>query len=736
MGKLIIELRRRHVFRATGLYVGVAWIVLQGADVLLPAFPAPDWVFRALVIVAIAGTPLTAILAWIYEYTDRGIERQETVEVEHQPRTQGRQMDFVVIGVLVVALSFSVYLNLKEIPAPSEVPEPVPILIADFDNQTGDTVFDGVLELALTVGLESAPFITAYNRNHAVTLAGKIKDDAESLDVAASRLVAVQETIKFVLAGTIRPEGATYVLSVVMLDPADGRAIAEATAAARDKAEIFGAVGSLAGQLRVALGDRSIDPDEMEPSEIFTATSLEAVSNYNTAQMLAYKGRTDEALEYYQRAIDADPNFGRTFSSMALALHSAGRIEEAEALWQKAMFSMDTMTERERLWALGRYYANQAGNWERAKDTYERLVERYPADQGAQHNLAIAYFLELDFQRAQEKGLRLVKIYPNSAYHRQNLALYAMYAGDFETASTESEKTLELDGNRIFAWLVLAMARVSVEDFDGARAAYEAMAAVGDRGQSYASVGIADLEMLRGNYASAAVTLLIGIEQDEVINNVNSVAVKRAMLADALAATGNAEEAKATLQPIPHVSHVGGSVQDALALNSYAVPTALASLRLGDTTTATNIAETLGGKPQPQSRAYAAMIVGMLALKAGEQEVAIKKLSAAIDISDLWLIRLQLGIAYLEAGYAAEALSEFELCQQRVAETTSLFRDDRATWRHSATLKYWEARAHEAIDMKTPAVKGYKAFLALRSETADDPLTADARRRMLALATE
>jgi len=109
--KLIMELRRRHVFRATGLYVGVAWIVLEGADILLPAFEAPDWVFRTLIIVAFAGAPLTAVLAWIYEHTERGIKRQETVEGEHLPPMHGRQMDFIVIGVLVIALSFSIYLH-------------------------------------------------------------------------------------------------------------------------------------------------------------------------------------------------------------------------------------------------------------------------------------------------------------------------------------------------------------------------------------------------------------------------------------------------------------------------------------------------------------------------------------------------------------------------------------------------------------------------------------------------
>ena len=160
------------------------------------------------------------------------------------------------------------------------------------------------------------------------------------------------------------------------------------------------------------------------------------------------------------------------------------------------------------------------------------------------------------------------------------------------------------------------------------------------------------------------------------------------------------------------------------------------SLQLGDTTTASNIAETLGSKLQPNSRAYALMIEGMLALRADEQVAAIAKLRSAVEMSDFWLIRFQLGIVYLEAGKVAEALSEFDLCEERLAETTSLFLNDFPTWRYSVTLNYWKARAHEAIDMRAPAVKGYQAFLALRPDPTDDPLAADARRRIMALAAE
>lgn len=63
MHKLIRELRRREVFRTLGLYVGVFWIFIEGASVFLPAFDAPEWVLRGIIIVAIIGLPIAAVLA-------------------------------------------------------------------------------------------------------------------------------------------------------------------------------------------------------------------------------------------------------------------------------------------------------------------------------------------------------------------------------------------------------------------------------------------------------------------------------------------------------------------------------------------------------------------------------------------------------------------------------------------------------------------------------------------------
>ncbi len=73
LNKFIRELRRREVFRTAGLYVGIGWLLVEVASVVLPAFDAPEWVLRAMIIVMVVGFPVALVLAWIYDFTEHGI---------------------------------------------------------------------------------------------------------------------------------------------------------------------------------------------------------------------------------------------------------------------------------------------------------------------------------------------------------------------------------------------------------------------------------------------------------------------------------------------------------------------------------------------------------------------------------------------------------------------------------------------------------------------------------------
>jgi tetratricopeptide (TPR) repeat protein len=696
--KLIRELRRREVFRTAGLYVGIAWIAIEGASVLLPAFEAPDWILRALIIVAIVGLPVTVVLSWIYDVTDKGIEVQDAATDTVVVPVGGRKMDFVVIGVLSVALIFSVYLNIDdEVEVdPTEIP-PISVLIADFRNQTGDPLFDGTLEQALQIGIESAPYVAGYRRDAALRLAKDLDEQTEHLTEASARLVAVREGVKLVLAGSIEEDGDEYTLFVRAVDPKAGEVLASVEAEAGSKLDVLTAIGTLSGDLREELGNEDLDREELATKETFTAKNLEAAQAYARAQSLQYNGKYDEAMAFYEEALSHDPGFGRAYSGLALSAHALGRTEEADELWKKALSTLGSMTERERLRTLGLYYSLVTRNFDKAIETYETLVEKYPADDTAHNGLAVQYFFSLDFDKAREAGAELLDIYPSSVMGRSNYALYAMYATDFDTAVAEAAKVRELDGTYFKAWLPVAVKALSEGDVAGAREAYQAMQPLGTRGALTAQLGLADVSMFAGEYARAAEEFTAAIATAAEVGSTYFEATSRVGLAEALLRAG-ADQAQVAENLRAALDRIGGLPR--------VVPAALMYLEMDNPELAREIADGLQENLQPQNRAYARLIDGMIALQAGDAVAAVESISAGIELADLWLLRFYRGIAYLEAGFAAEALDEFTACQERRGEASAVFLDDLPTYRYTTTLPDWTSRAQQELGMAQDARAG------------------------------
>ena len=293
-----------------------------------------------------------------------GFDALKQRELQRQKKRKAVIMASSVTGMFVAsALAYSVYLNLTAIP-PVEI-DPVSVLIADFDNQTGDPVFDGSLEQAFQIGLEVAPFITSYSRSDAQAIAAEISQDG-ALDTDVARLVSVRENIGMVLAGTILPDGDGYELSVVAIEPQAGEILGEADVDADDKNEVLAAVGQLASELTEEFGADVLDEDIAFANDSFTAASLEAVKSYTTAQDLQHKRRDDEATEYYAEAVELDPNFTRAYSGWALSAFVLGQTQRSDELWSQALANLDRVTERERLRTLGLYYSVVTRNYPKA----------------------------------------------------------------------------------------------------------------------------------------------------------------------------------------------------------------------------------------------------------------------------------------------------------------------------------------------------------------------------------
>jgi tetratricopeptide (TPR) repeat protein len=646
-----------------------------------------------------------------------GFDDLKQRELVRQKKRRAIATTASIAGIAVAAtLVYSIYLNLTAIP-PVEI-EPVSVLVADFENQTGDPLFDDLLEEALTVGIEGAAHITSYKRDEALELATTLQADVDSLTSEAAQLVAVREGINFVLAGRILPDGSGFDLELDAVDSATGEQVFDVASRARSPDAVLEAVGELAADIREEMGDTSLDRDQMAATETFTAASLEAAKTYITAQELAGAGQFTEAAEYFKEAIALDPRFGRAYVSAALNAYDLGRTDEAEMLWEEAFKHLDTMTQRERLRTLGLYYSMVTRNYPKAIETYQELVDIYRADDAGHNNLAVLHFFNLNFAAALEEGAKALEIYPDMAIYRGNYALYAMYAGDFDVAVEQMQQLLETDPAYYKGWLPIAMQALANRDIDAAREAYRSMQQAGTDGAATALLGLADTAIFAGNFAEARELLEPGIEADIEAGSQYIAAAKLTAIADSYAAEGDFDAAAEAADKVLGVSRN----------EPWVVAAALHYIDAGRLDDAGVIADELTRELQPQSRAYGLMIRGLIETENGEYVAAIESMTQAIELADLWMLRRSLGKAYLEAGYFAEALDEFQKSKDRRGEVASVFLDDLPTFRHIVPIDYWLAIAQKQMGMSATASQNLEAFLAMRANGG--AYVEDAKRRL------
>jgi tetratricopeptide (TPR) repeat protein len=539
------------------------------------------------------------------------------------------------------------------------------------------------------------------------------------LDESAARLVALREGAKVVLLGGIEKRGAGYRLSIQGVDPSSRKVLFSRTADARDRAAVLGVSATLAAQVRSSLGDTRA----VTPRETLSTASLEAVNAYTRAQELSAAGKDQDAIEFYRKAVDIDPGFGRAYGGLAMSATRLGRREEAAGLWQEALKHLDVMSEREQYRLLGAYYTLVTRNVDTARDTYEKLVAQYPADGAGHNNLAVAYFSGLQFGKAMEEGRRVRQIYPNSPLYRTNFALYAMYAGNFTLASEEARK-LVVDGLAAFdTYLPLAVGAISEDKLKEARESYAQMAAVDEAGGSLAAIGLADLDLAQGLPAQALPRLQAGINADRTQQNPAGIATKEIAIADALGMQGDTKGAIAAGRRALAIDRTEAQI----------VPAARWLIAGHEFDEAGRLGQELDRRLEPQARAYGRMIAAQVAAARGRPVEAVDSLREALKLADLWLVRFNLGQAYLDAGAPAEALAQFEACLKRSGEGYAVFLNDIPTARAVAPIHYWLGRAHEGMGLVPQARADYQAFTAARATGSPDPLLADATRRLKAL---
>jgi serine/threonine protein kinase/Flp pilus assembly protein TadD len=258
------------------------------------------------------------------------------------------------------------------------------IVLADFTNTTGDTVFDESLKRALAVSLQQSPFLSLISDQQIQqTLRYMGKPANTALDQNVAREVCQRNESKAMLAGTISQLGSQYVVALDAVNCATGSFMVQTGANAESKDKVLQALGQAASELRGKLGESLASIQKYDaPLAHVTTSSLEALQSLSLGlKALGEKGNI-AALPYFKRAIELDPNFASAYSLTATVYGNIGESALATEYAKHAYELRERVTEHEKLRLDNLYSSYVTGDLVKDIETVELCQHTYPRDHG------------------------------------------------------------------------------------------------------------------------------------------------------------------------------------------------------------------------------------------------------------------------------------------------------------------------------------------------------------------
>jgi Tfp pilus assembly protein PilF len=317
------------------------------------------------------------------------------------------------------------------------------IVLADFANKTGDSVFDETLRQGLAVQLEQSPFLSLVSERRiqqTLRLMGQSPDKSITPEIA--RELCQRAGSVAALDGSIASLGKQYVLELRAVNCHTGDTLARAEATADGKEQVLKALSQAAGKMREKLGESIATAEKFDtPLDQVTTTSLDALQAFSRGRVsMMGKGDFTAAIPQLEQAIRLDPNFALAYAALATCSYDLGESSKAADYAKKAYELRDHVSERERLAIESQYHLFATGDLEKARQALELWAETYPRDLVAQVDRDANYGTLGQFNKSLEGLKRAVQMDPGSA-----LAITDLFANSIETDHFEEARNLAVE---------------------------------------------------------------------------------------------------------------------------------------------------------------------------------------------------------------------------------------------------------------------------------------------------
>lgn len=320
MRRFFAELRRRNVPRVGAAYALSAWILIEAGSVLLPTFGATDGLFRAYVILVIAGFAVAVVLAWVFQWTPEGVKLDRNVDPAASPPAVAgpHRLNYAIIGLLVVALTVSITFNVVDIGGGAGGDTAAParsIAVLPFDSLGGpredNAMFaDGIHDDLLT-RLASIKSLKVISRTSVMEYRGTSKN---------AREIAGELGVESVLDGSVQRVGDKVRINLQLIDAAtDEHLWAHTYDRVLTLENIFSIQREISEAVAAAL-KTTLSPEEQAKVEAVPTTDLRAYRLYEEGRHNLHLRRLDtlrKAREQFAEAIALDPQYAEAHAGLA-----------------------------------------------------------------------------------------------------------------------------------------------------------------------------------------------------------------------------------------------------------------------------------------------------------------------------------------------------------------------------------------------------------------------------------
>jgi tRNA A-37 threonylcarbamoyl transferase component Bud32 len=472
-------IERHHPVRVIALSGVGALAVLAAVYAAVRLIGLPGWVTAATLALLAVGVPVVIVTG---RHERRRLIEKSTGAIHGTPPGMQRHftwkktylvggLAFAVLAVLTGAYMAARLLGIGPVGtllAKGALRQRDRIVIADFDNRTGDSTLGRTIHDLLRIDLEQSPVVTLLTAAQVREALGRMRQSATAaLTPAVAQDLAQREGAKAVLTGEVVPLGSGYVVSVRLASAATGEVLAARRETASGSGDLIGAVDRVSRGLRERIGESLRRVQGGQPLYQATTASLEALRKYTEATRARDAGDYLRSLELLREAIHLDTSFAMAYRRLGAYLTNVGAPRaQIVAAVTRSFELRERLSERERWLAEAAYYAYVREDPGRVIETYRALLDRYSDDGSAWNNLGneleqrrlwveaesafargaasgatisqtnLIYLLVLagETQRAEEEFRRWAEAHPGHPDIPDYRAQFAFLRGDYEGA--------------------------------------------------------------------------------------------------------------------------------------------------------------------------------------------------------------------------------------------------------------------------------------------------------------